>query len=642
MLLPLSTPDFALRARAVTIRRDRWGIPHVEAKRDADVVFGLMFAQAEDDYDSLERGTLSTIGRAAEAQGERGLPSDVRFRAFRVETLAKGRLLRADRHFREIARAYADALNLFLREHPERKPLIPRWEPWFFLADVNLPASVDGVRTSPSDWEGFVRRESGSNAWAIAPSRTASRRATLFANPHVNLFGPGARYECVLKSDEGLDFDGFCILGSPIPHAGHNRHLAWTHTNTHADGADAYRLTLVGEDGYRYGGKTLKLERWQETIPVRVGDSLENRTVTLERSRFGPIYRQNGEAYAVRLPIERNLDFHVQHLAMTKARNLREFEKALRLGALAYSNTTYADDAGHIAFWYGSTVPRRDPRFDWTKPVDGSDPRTDWKGFLRPEELPHVVDPQSGFVQNCNSDPWGATVGPDAPKPEDYPRYVNQDGDTTRAARSREILTGQPLFTFDELARLAFDTRVYTAKARLPEILAALPDSSAKTALAGWDGVATIDSVATTLYVETETRLTPNARRTGFERDPAKIRAAFAAIVARLESRFGTWEVPWGRVNRLRRGESESLPVSGVPSAFGAIFAFGGPLAADGVRYGVVGDTYVALVEPGAGGRFGAVCVAGQSADPASPHFFDQAPFYAAGRFRPDPPLQRD
>ncbi|RYG25627.1 penicillin acylase family protein [bacterium] len=619
----------------VTIRRDQWGIPHVEGKRDADVVFGLMFAQAEDDYETIETSAMGTIGRAAELRGEGGLTSDVRFRSYRIEELAKARLARADRHFQAIAQAYADGLNLYLAKHPETETRIKRYEPWFFLAGVNLPSNVDGIETAPEPAK-LVSLEVGSNAWAIAPTKTTNGRATLFANPHVNLFGPGARYECVLKSGQGWEFDGFCILGSPIPHAGHNAHLAWSHTNTRADGADAYRLTMVGEDTYRVGDKTLKLERWTETIQVRVQYWTENRKVALERSIYGPVVRRDGAVYSVRLPIERNLDYWFQKLAMNKARNLKEFRKALAMGALTYSNTTYADDRGHIAFWYGSTVPRRDPSFDWSKPVDGSDPRTEWKGFHTTDELPHVIDPKSGFVQNCNSHPWLTTVGDDNPKPSDYPSYVVRDPDTTRAQNSRRILTSQPKFTFDELSRLAFDTYLYTTKQRLPKLLAAIDrDHPAAKALAAWDGVATVDSVPATLYIETETRLTPNPRQSGFEEDPTAIRTAFEATVQELERRWGSWQVPWGKVNRLRRGSSEpTWPVPGALSAFGGIFAFSGPRI-DGVHYGQVGNSYVALVEPGKNGRFEAVCVVGQSADPASPHYVDQAPYYAAGKFRP-------
>lgn len=620
----------------VTIRRDRWGIPHVEGKRDADVVFGLMYAQAEDDYATIDASTIGLVGRAAEARGERGLASDVRFRAYRIEELAKARLARADRNFQAMAQAYADGLNLYLAKYPEKRGDIDRYEPWYFLAGVNLPANVDGIETVP--YFSATSAEEGSNAWAIAPSRTASRRATLFANPHVDLFGQGARYECVLKSGEGWEFDGFCILGNPIPHAGHNAHLAWSHTNTRADGADVYRLTMVGENGYRVGDKVLKLDRQLEVIPIGKGEGGESRTIVTERSIYGPVVRRDGKVYSVRLPIERNLDYWFQKLAMNKARNLKEFQKALAMGALTYSNTTYADDKGHIAFWYGSTVPRRDPSFDWTKPVDGSDPRTEWKGFLRTDELPHVIDPKSGFVQNCNSHPWLTTVGDGNPKPADYPSYVVRDPETTRAQNSRRILTSQPTFTFDELAQRAFDTYVYTSKERLPKILAAIGTSMpAAKALEAWDGVSTVDSVPATLYFETETRMRANPRFAGFEEDPSVIREAFEATVKELERRWGTWQVPWGKVNRLRRGlaaDAPSWPVPGALSAFGQIFAFSGPRT-DGVHYGQVGNSYVALVEPGRGGRFGAVCVAGQSADPTSSHYVDQAPFYAAGKFRP-------
>jgi acyl-homoserine lactone acylase PvdQ len=619
----------------VTIRRDRWGVPHVTAKTDAGCVFGLMFAQAEDHFAQLEIDAIQAIGRSAEIEGERGVANDLRVRTFEIVRHAQEAYRTSSPRLRKLADAYADGLNHYLKTHPEVRPrLLKGFEPWYFMASVDLPGSIDGVSTGARSFEEGLP-DTGSNAWAIAPSRTVDGHAMLFLNPHVGLFGGGLRYECHLESREGWKIAGFCILGQPIPHSGYNAHLGWTQTNSGADRADAFRITLDGADHYRFGKERRAIATWSDSL--RVGS--DTRTLTLRKTHQGPLVRPE---MAVRFPVDRAVRQWAQKYAMGRSRNLGEFKRALALGCLTYSNTTYADRAGNIAFWYGNTVPRREPSFDWSRPVDGSDPRTDWRGFHTPDELPHVINPRSGFVQNGNSDPWG-TTSEGNPDPKRYPAYIVRDVDTPRARNMRRLLMTKPRFTFEEQSRLAFDTYSITAAERVPLLLKAAEGradlAEPLAVLRSWDYRLGIHSVAATLYVRAEEEL--GQVRRGPAGPSGELVDGLARAVARLERDWGTWRVPYGLINRLQRRQPfdpslPSLPVAGGPSGLGQVFAFTGP-AVGRQRFGTSGNTYVALVEFGPRLRARSVNGFGQSGDPESPHYFDQAPLYAAGRFKEMP-----
>jgi len=648
-----SDTGLAQIASTVTIRRDRYGVPHITAPTDAGAVFGLMYAQAEDNFPQLERDTIYAIGRATEIDGEKGLANDIRVRSFEVPRLAREMLARTTAKHRKIAQAYADGLNYYLRTHPKVKPhLLTTFEPWYFIANIDLPSAVDGISVVAHEMRAETEAtDPGSNAWAIAGSRTTSGHAVLFSNPHVGLFGAGQRYECHVTSGEGWNVAGFAILGNPIPHAGHNEHLGWSHTNTGADSADSYREEVKGET-YRVGAEFKPIREWSETFSIRSGDQTETREINLRATERGPLVESKGEHFSLRFPVAQALQWWEQKLAMGKARTFDEFKKALAIASLTGSNTTYADQAGHIAFWYGNAVPKRDPRFDWSRPVDGTDPDTEWLGFLSPDELPHVVDPPSGYVQNCNSDPWHTTSHGN-PLPSDSPAYVVHDIDTSRAQNSRRILHGETKFTWEQLEGLAFDTYVLTAAQRLPDLFAeAAKDPYLATKLAEpldalrhWDYRSSSTSVPSTLYFEMELDLLE--QKIGWRRQlagtPRQMLEALDRSVSRLLASFGSWRVHWGHVNRMQRisiGEKFPIngpifPVDGAPSVFGQIFAFGYPFHAGGIHYGTEGNTFVSLVEFANEPKAASVCGFGQSADPSSPHFLDQMELYATGKFKP-------
>jgi acyl-homoserine lactone acylase PvdQ len=667
LALLLAAPSFAAAgpqalARSVTIYRDTYGVPHVYAKTDAGAVFGLMYAQAEDNFWQLETDYIGLIGRRAEVDGLAGLPSDLLVRAWEVEKGAKAHYEHASPQLKTVCDAFAAGLNYYLAKHPEVHPrLLTRFEPWFALAEEHHGPAGTGITPAeraaafpelagtPPTAQPPVNPNEGSNMWAVAPSRSADGHALLLINPHVQFFGGGQRYEAHLHSDQGLDVSGFAMLGAPYIWSGHNRYLGWSHTNNYAQFSDVYlESSDVPGDPlvYRYGAGHRFAVEWTDTVRVKTDTGFETRTVKFRKTHHGPVLGvRKGQMLAVRAAAVDGGRMEESWI-VDKSRNLREFQEALARRAYTGSNTIYADVKGNIYYLHGNAVPKRSTKFDWSKPVDGSDPETEWQGLHTIDELPHVLNPKSGWVQNCNSTPFLTSGAADSPKASDYPAYMAPEADTPRSQRSRAILDGTGRFTFEEWTKLGLDTKVGIAAARIAELKAALkdvaPERSSKladllAALEQWDQVGRNDSVAATLFVRTE-----EARRAGV--GPV---AALEKVKADLEGAWGTWRVPWGDVNRLERihtsgrqepfsDEKPSLPVPGAPTFTGTIFTFGTRSAPGQKRqYGTVGNTYIAVVDFGKKPVARSLLVFGQSADPKSPHFFDQAKLYSTQQFKP-------
>jgi acyl-homoserine-lactone acylase len=684
-------PDRGLNAeklaRSVTIYRDSFGVPHIFGKTDASVVFGLMYAQCEDNFWQLETDLIRSLGRAAEIDGERGLISDLAHRAFEIEKLSKAEYERLPAQSKALCNAFAAGLNYFITRNPQIKTrLITRFEPWHILA-ANRMGRISGFSriglrpneirigtlepaaqtdhnepaldfTALQSWfdEMEVEPLAGSNMWAIAPSKSASGGAMLLINPHVGFFGGGQRYEAHLHSDEGLNVYGFAILGTPYIRSGFTQNLGWSHTNNYADTADAYLETFDDPKNplaYRYGAGYRTAVEWTEEVKVKTANGLEMRRYRFRKTHHGPIIGvRAGKQVAARMAkIEEGGELD-QRFAMNRARNFAQFKAALSRLALTGSNTIYADRAGNIFYVHGNAVPRRDPKFDWTKPVDGDQAETEWQGYHTLDQLPLLLNPKSGFLQNCNSTPFLATLEGN-PRKEDFPQYLAPEADTPRAKSSRRILIEEEKFTFDEWTRAATDTTVNEAEPAIKQMIAAwneLPaDDKALSdklgpairELADWDRVASVDSVATTLFLLTYERANRDSNNPDYK---ARLRL-LEAVMSDLEKAFGTWRVAWGEINRLQRvrtsgdepfsDERRSWPVAGGPGAAGVVFTYNAR-AENGQkrRYGTSGNTFVSVVEFGKQLRARSVLVFGQSADPKSRHHTDQAELYAQGKFK--------
>lgn len=661
---PAAAQDEAAWARSVTISRDHFGVPHVEGPTDASVVFGFGYAQAEDGFAHLEDNYIRALGRGAEVHGETAVADDRLARALEIPRLSREEYARAAPRMRKLYRAFAAGMNFYLWTHPEVKPaLLRRVEPWYPLALLRFKyfqlefvgyAGLDR-RTLEVSARPAGERSQGSNGWALAPRRSASGHALLLINPHIAFLGVGQYYEGHLRSGEGWNLSGVTRYGFPFPYMGHNEALGWTYTDNYHDHGDLYLETFDDPRdslAYRYGKRHRRAVQWTDSIRVATGAGMEVRGLSFRRTHHGPILSAyQGRPVALRMARMEDGGWFEQWYEMGKAGSLAQFRRALARMAISYMNVTYADRDGNIYYVYNGAIPRRSTGFDWSAPVDGSDPETEWHGFHSLDELPQVLNPPSGFVQNCNSSPFATTDGPGNPDPTRFPRYmIGPEVDNARARVSRRILSGADSVSFDQWSRLALDTRVLEASAEIPRLRAALaaePASQRRERLAplvaeleSWDGVSRTGSVAMTLFAS-YFRARPRD-----EADAAGRLAALDSARGGLERDWGRWRVEWGEINRLQpvlRDGSQpfsdarpSLPVAGGPGPIGIVFNFyTDDVPGQKRRYGMAGNSYVSVVEFGLVPRARSIVYFGQSTDPASPHFADQAPIYAAGQFKP-------
>jgi penicillin amidase len=674
--------------RDVTIYRDTYGVPHVFGRTDAITVFGFAYAQAEDNFWRLEENYINALGRASELYGEKSLDEDRLNHALEIPRLAREEYARLDAHTRSLCDGFAAGLNYYLARHPEVHPrLLTKIEPWYPLAFIRYnyyqngfarDRNLRGAEMAASDND--LKAHTGSNGWVVGPAKSANGHALLFINPHLPFFGPGQVYEGHLHSDEGWNFTGYARFGFPFPYVGHNENGGWVSTDNAADLTDVYVETFDDPArplAYRYGnGYRLATEHVEE-IRVKTLNGLETRTFKMRRTHHGPIVAaRDGKLLAVRMAKFESDGWLREWYEMTRANSLAALKRALTPLNMLFGNVMYADRQGNTWYLYNGAVPKRDPRFDWTKPLDGSDPATEWQGYHTIDELPQLENPKTGWMQNCNTSPFLLTSEGN-PDPQRFPKYMVQEGDNPRGAISREILASKATFTFAEWTRVAFDTRVMSAGKLLPGLLAALkqqldspaaappkspapgrsptgPTASTSPGdsrlrevydeLAGWNLRSSNDSVATTLFSLWHERVSRGRNEDVIP--PDKQVSALIDVLDALQRDFGTWKVAWGELNRLQRideskGEQfqdsrPSVAVSGVNGNDGAVFTlYAAPMEGQKRRYGVAGGTYISVVEFGPQVHALSVHTFGSSGDPKSKHFMDQSALYTRGEFKP-------
>jgi penicillin amidase len=657
----------AILARSVTIYRDTYGVPHVFGRTDASTVFGFAYAQAEDNFWRVEENFISALGRASEVYGQKTLDEDRLNHALEIPSLARAEYARLDAHMRSLCDAFAAGFNYYLARHPEVRPrLLTKIEPWYTLAFIRYNYFQNGFSRDRSlrqlglqtaALENDLKKHTGSNGWVVGPSKSASGYAMLFINPHLPFFGPGQVYEGHVHSDEGWNFTGYTRFGFPLPYVGHNETGGWVSTDNAADLTDVYIETFDDAArplAYKYGKEyRLATERVEE-IKVKTASGVETRKFTMRKTHHGPILgERDGKMLSLRMAKFESDGWLREWYDMTRAKSLAALKRAMTPQNMLFGNVMYADRQGNTWYLYNGAVPRRDPRFDWTKPVDGSDPATEWQGYHTIDELPQLTNPKTGWMQNCNTTPFQLTSEGN-PDPKQFPKYMVQEGDNPRGAISREILSSKPQFTFDEWTRFAFDTRVMMVNKRLPGLLTALKqrlDNFSQTGsgeekrlrelydeLSRWNHRSANDSVAMTIFSLWHERISRDQNLNVF--------TALTEVLNALQRDFGTWKVAWGELNRLQRLDESrdeefqdskpSLAVSGVSGNDGAVFTFyAAPTRGQKRRYGVAGGTYISVVEFAPKVRALSVHTFGASGDPRSRHYMDQAVLYTRGEFKP-------
>jgi acyl-homoserine-lactone acylase len=694
------------QSERVTITRDDWGIAHVRGRTDADAVFGMIYAQAEDDFNRVESNYLTALGRTAEAEGEKAIWADLRARLYMNPEDLRARYAASPAWLKRLMDAWADGLNYYLATHPEVRPrAIARFEPWMALSftEGSIGGDIERIDlkaleafyskggralasssrrrpgyTGVKGAAGFTQRgpglrrgdgadnePRGSNGFAIAPSRSAEGHALLLINPHTSFF---FRSELQVASDEGLNAYGAATWGQFFIYQGFNERAGWMHTSSGVDVVDEFLETVEQkQDGlfYRYGNEQRPVETRTVTVAWRQPDgSRADRTFETYHTHHGPIVREQGGKWVAFAMMHKPVEALQQSFLRTKVRDHDGFLKVAQLKANSSNNTLFADSAGNVAYHHPHFIPVRDDRFDYTAPVDGSDPRTDWRGLHALTDSPRVLNPPNGWIQNTNNWPYSA-AGPHSPKQKDFPRYMDTFGENHRGLAAVRVLSGKNRLTLEGLRDAAYDPYQPAFAELIPGLVDSwrkLPNNPLKAKLMrpigfleGWDYRWSEESIPTTLAMFWAEPLYEEVRKPGrplgeivssIGRLPERRRLeALAEAMDRLRAEFGRWNVPWGEVNRFQRltgdivhpfsDSAPSIPVGFTSGRWGSLASFGAAPRGGSKRwYGTSGNSFVAVVEFGPKVRAKAVSAGGESGDPRSPHFNDQADRYSKGNLR--------
>ena len=684
VLTAASPPELArwkAQAANITITRDDWGIAHVHGKTDADAVFGMIYSQAEDDFPRIEANYLTALGRTAEAEGESAIWQDLRARLYVSEPELKAYYAKSPEQMRRLMDAWAAGLNYFLATHPGVRPrVLRRFEPWMALSFTEGSIGGDIERIDLGELEKFYSGQRtvasaepevdprGSNGIAIAPALTQDRKPLLLINPHTSFF---FRSELQMSSDEGLNAYGAATWGQFFIYQGFNPHAGWMHTSSGVDNVDEFGEVIERRGKarcYRYGSSCKPLGSRPVTIRYRLKDGrLGSRGFTTWFTHHGPVVRSDNGRWIAFAMMNRPIEALQQSYYRTRASDFQSFLRVAELKANSSNNTIFADDKGEIAYLHPQFVPRRDNRFDYVKPVDGSDPATDWGSLHRLNEMPNVVNPPNGWVQNTNAWPYRA-AGEFSAKPQYFPKYMDMFGENFRGLHAQELLSRTRGWTLERLNAAAFDSyQPGFAALVLPLITAydALPKTDPrKTRLAApiavfrawnfrWSGESVAQSLA--MFWGTELRRIQNPppdepsnlsmMRLVKDTTAAQKLQALEDAVTRLRRDFERWQVAWGEINRFQRvspaidhpfsDDAPSIPIPFAHGIYGSLASSNSsPKPGTKRWYGTSGNSFVAVVEFGERVRARAVTAGGEGGDPSSPHFNDQAQRYASGALR--------
>lgn len=652
--------------------RDKFGVPHVYGARNADVVFGLAYAHAEDDWASIEEVVRSNRGQLAEIKGEGSAASDYLMHALgNIDAVNANYDAQVSDKAKAIAAGYAAGLNLWCAEHPESDcartaPVKPQdiiagyanRPPFFYGLDgeinglLNAKGPVDlSVKAARAAYLGTTEDvELGSNALAVAPSRAADGHTRLAVNSHQPYTGTVAWYEARLKSEEGLDIVGGVFPGSPLILHGAGPSVGWAATVNRPDLSDVFLLTV---DDPKKPRKYQMDGQWKDLTvkPIKFRVKLWgpfSLPVTREGlwSEHGPVFVTERGVFAVSYVGQGELRYLDQYLAMNTAKTVADWRAAQSsINAIPSVNYVVADSQGHIAYFYNARMPAREEGWDRKKVLPGDVSETLWRGVEPVERLPAVMDPASGYVVNANHTPFAASAPEDNPKPENFPASFGVDMQmTNRGMRAQQLYGGDTSITREEFIAYKMD-HSYADDANVRRMVRELVTAGSSgdadlqamlDLIKGWDGSADIANRAAALAILTGQKAMGG--QINQEASYDKKLEALKETAGLLKTRYGRIDPEWGEVSRVKRGEG-SWPTNGGPDTLRAVYA-GGDLKVDPFLSGRAGDTYILIADWAPDGTFTIDTIhqfGSATLDASSPHYGDQAPLFARQEFKQPP-----
>jgi acyl-homoserine-lactone acylase len=679
---------FQQQAKRVNIIRDNWGIPHIYGKSDADAVFGLLYAQCEDDFKRVEMNYIEKLGRMSEIKGEASLYDDLQIKLLIDTTDAIADYNKAEPWMKKLLNAYADGINFYLHTHPNTKPaMLTRFKPWFPLlwtdgsigaistADITtaeLKNFYSGDKVTYTAEPKDPENQTGSNGFAFSPKITASGNAILYINPHVTFY---FRPEVQVTSEEGLNAYGAVTWGQMFVYQGFNDYCGWMHTSCNVDVADVYaeKITKKGEKYFYEYDKQLKpVVEKKISIKYKDGDVLKTKVFTTYATQHGPIMAKRNDQWISLKSYNRSMTSLIQSWSRTKAKGFDDYKKTMDLRANTSNSTVFADNKGNIAYWHGNFVPVRDRKLNWAKVIDGSTSATEWKGLHTVDETVHVYNPTNGWLQNCNSTPFSA-AGTMSPKKADFPPYMAPDGENFRGVNAVKVLDKEKSYTIDKVIAAGYDTNLAAFEVLIPSLItifeknvkptdslyAALSEPIAE--LKKWNYHSSETSVATTLAIEWAGKLSntlqklyidegeddqvANVKKFAASATVEQVLPPLLTVVNDLKKKFGKWQMPWGEINRYQRissdiqqkydDEQPSVPVGFASALWGMLPSYNSRYyPTTQKRYGVSGNSFICAVEFGPKIKAKSLLAGGESGDPSSKHFNDQLEMYTKGKFK--------
>jgi acyl-homoserine-lactone acylase len=636
-------------AGKVRIVRDSFGLPHIFAANEPDAMYGLGYATAEDRLNQIFTTLFTAAGRSTElAGGANNLQSDILFRSFRFKKRAEEIFNDMKPELRKLAVQYCRGISDFIEEHREK---IPAWITDFEPSDMISIAFLMNAKESFNDLQGDVwRGQRGSNHFAVSPSRSASGYALLSMDSHEPFSGPTAWYEAQISTPE-FSVVGAVIPGLPIITMGHNGKIAWHTTNNDPDLADVYKFKINPDNANEYlshdGWKTFS--EWEETFRIKTKDGFQEQKKTIRKTHVGPVLQvQDGYAYAVRFIEFDSPTFFEQAYKRTKATSVNGYLEIMRMPGMSMWNHTIADSEGNIGYLYNALCPRRNPELDWSKPVAGEDPRSEWMGYIPFDDLPKLINPESGWIQNSNDSPGFVTENSGIEEDSLPVRLVEYKRFGDRGKRLSELLKNDDSVTFEELFSFATDTLVWKARLWVPLILDAHKRFGKEISSSGgsldeavnllrtWDFRCEADSNAMALFQLSYLRARldrMNPAREFKEDDLKTLLKHVDEAAAELKNSFGRMDIPWGKIHYLSHGGIE-YPIGGGSSSLStprACFT----RVVDGRLQVVGGSSYHMVVEMSPHPKALSCFPLGASEDPKSPHYSDITAIYARKEYKP-------
>jgi acyl-homoserine-lactone acylase len=648
----------------ITIARDQWGVPHIFAPTDAEVAYGFAWATAEDDFRTMQEQLLPIRSLSGLVNGKRGAVMDVAVHLLDTRAIVDERYEQdLSPEFRAVLAAYAAGVNAYAEAHPKEVlhkklfPIRPQEIIQSYILGMSLLSGVDrelGAILEEKLPLSTPEEGKGSNAIAISRRKTKDNKTYLALNSHQPLEGMNSWYEAHLCSEEGWNILGACFAGGVSIFVGSTPNLGWGHTVNHPDLADVYRLEMHPEDEnkYRFDDQWLTLEPFDFKARIKLlGLIPVGARQKFYQSRYGVTFRTGQGVFALRFPANRDIRAAEQWYRMNKATDWPSFRKALEMRAIISTNIVYADRDDHIYYLSNGRFPKRDPAYDWQGILPGNTSATLWDDDYYPlDSLAQVLDPDSGYVYNCNHSPFLSSAPEDNPRPDRIPAtlgYRPAEVLTNRGVRFDELIRSYDRLDYEDFKRIKYDVAYSKPLIAYPKLEPIFSLSETKypalaesiVLLREWDRRAVADSPEASLFILSLNYLLRHPQlhgeqslRSGNELNEEKLVAALTFAREHLQEHFGGTVVPLAQLQRHTRGEVD-LPMAGAPDVLAAIYT---SPQQNGQLRPVVGDSYIQMVRfSDTGAEIESINAYGASAKAGSPHYTDQMSLFTQQQLKP-------